>query len=234
MISATVLAAMQVWQFRVAVTHVSAASAAWACPRLKIRAASGRLARTSSSFPSMYNAGVNSLPVTSKSALPWAVGSSPCWCVSTSEFPRWRLRCLHMAGALAEDLQEVVLLCLATNSPRVWRTTLEMALGMLALQAVAKVTSHIRAFTPLSRFRVSSLLSVRCSPLASACCWHTTAPPAMTIFGKKPCVQSRAFCLSLSVSGAGHHSSAEGMSGTVGKGPKNTWVATPLSQTLFE
>ena len=72
-----------------------------------------------------------SLAVTSKSARPRAVGSSPCWCVSTSEFPRRRLQCLHTAGALAKELQEVVLLCLATNSPWVWRTTLKMTMGML-------------------------------------------------------------------------------------------------------
>ena len=79
---------------------------------------------------------------------------------STPEFPRRRLQCLHMAGVLAEDLQEVVLLCLATNSPWVWRTTLEMTMGMLpGLNSLVQV--------------------VRESDFAHTCIYSTVAIPSV-------------------------------------------------------
>ena len=61
-------------------------SASWACPRPKFSQQS-RSQRPRFRFHRCTR-GSHSLAVTSKSARPWVVGSSPCWCVSTSEFPR--------------------------------------------------------------------------------------------------------------------------------------------------
>jgi len=108
----------------------------------------------------------------------------------------------------------VVLLCVATNPPWVWRTTLEMTMGVLPclnslVQAVregdfAHTCIHSTVEIPSVIF-VAGVLVATCVGMMLA--YHGSA--CDDHFWKHPCVQSRAFCLSLSVSGAGHHSSAE-------------------------
>ena len=109
----------------------------------------------------------------------------------------------------------MVLLCLATNSPWVWRTTLEMTMGVLPglnslVQAVregdfAHTCIHCTVAIPSVIFVAGALLAT-CVGMMLA--YHGSACDDQFL-KEQIKVYSRGPSVSLSVSGAGHHSSAE-------------------------